>query len=1322
MLISRRYKTMKALSRILYVILSIITVLSALPLFAVAEVFAANDDPVVYLSMSAGADSNTGTKNAPVKTITAAFSVLAKTQKGGTIVVMDGVNTRTNDSSGILTLDDAGGTVTITTSYGGVDYRDTNDARLMLYYGLAFQNDVVFDAVDFLQVKATENRAIYLCHNDLTINANCATYKYGGKVSDYNVGNCPPKDTPIAREDGVLAIITGYQSASSETPISFGNQKIELNGGRYGRIYVGNKQYQGTDSSPTEQNRADAGDVWITVGEKAAVSYFIDATTDHTAITTHVMLANNDTTVNFNNGVDPSRHVAVDATNNFENLGFSLKNTDIGPAIGVNEAINVNFVDTTPISEFGYVFMLEDSAPFANLGSESAHRSLAYTEGESGDRNYQYAKGATEAFFKGILVYDEENAKYHYGTEILAYPYAIDGTTGYSFVGKKQSFTLEEVCNMILNDPSASDSDKQLAALIREDTLNYHIQRFAADDVPEATTASVVYVSQNGHENGDGSSDTSTVTFKKALGMVKENGGVIVVCETITLDPADTISTKEGANDTGASSQDFIYYFPHTNNNVTITSYYGKNYAKTNGAEIHLTSEVAFYGTYTFKNCRFNNVNQKEINLYLQYNPITFDNGITCNGNGIAIVCGYNASRPEWTSLEEISCRADVKITVKSGSWSYLKGGNHRKNKFISFGDVAEGAKLYISIEGGTFTSTTTPITVTGMNSVNGEVYLEILGGTINNDIYLISRAGATHTAGSNENGKYIPQTHSADDLIRINGKVTLKISGGTFNTTTINSLNQSNTVTFEDGSTGKDVTVSSSAQLTICIAGGTFNNAITPNMNANSDKLILPSSSVGNIILTSANINDTTKSDTAIAEIVPPTLSTNSTVYTAPPSYDREIVEGSLDPNIDNIDNTDTNKATLTNLELIKEYYDRRDDDHDANQEYRSINDVNYNFTGVESIEFIGMLSGEYSINKTITNYSIGGAGGGYMIDCGDFVLFAFGDSKPEDGKNGTDNTGGYNNGGPWRANTLAFTDDDDYMDGILLDGFYMSEYGAEVNGTHANEFLLSSHDPGAEQSKIPTGGIMVDDTLYMGYMSVRRWSKTGEDGIWKCNYGGIAISRDMGRTWETPSDLRWPEDSGFAQLYPVLDGDWVYIFGVPAGRKGACKLMRVPAAEIENFAAYEYLVGYDTNGKGIFEKGDEAMMTDFAAIEESVGGVVVMYNEYLGEWVIVYCSGKSGDIEKNAIYMRSAANLNGKWSDPVVVISQQNNINLDFGFGTVYEPRICAKYQNSETGEMMLICSNMTKIDNDYTLYNSMIFNVKLERRGNPVINIVD
>ena len=88
----------------------------------------------------------------------------------------------------------------------------------------------------------------------------------------------------------------------------------------------------------------------------------------------------------------------------------------------------------------------------------------------------------------------------------------------------------------------------------------------------------------------------------------------------------------------------------------------------------------------------------------------------------------------------------------------------------------------------------------------------------------------------------------------------------------------------------------------------------------------------------------------------------------------------------------------------------------------------------------------------------------------------------------------------------------------------------------------------------------------------------------------------------------------------------------------------------------------------------------------------------------------------------MRSAANLNGKWSDPVVVISQQNNINLDFGFGTVYEPRICAKYQNSETGEMMLICSNMTKIDSSNTLYNSMIFNVKLERRGNPVVDIID
>lgn len=1294
--------------RILSLLLAALMVCGALYL---PEISAADDAPVVYLSMSIGSDDFGGTSpSAPVKTISEAFEKLAETGKGGTIVLMDGVNTRTSASANIIPLSNAGGTVTITSNYGGVDYRSTSNARLMLYYGLAFNNDVVFDGIDFLQITASTNRAVYLQHNDLTINENCATYKYTG--TDYGYGKCPPKDesNPVAKNAGSFVIVTGYQSASSGSAINFGDQIITLNGARFGKIYVGNKKYAGADTTPTEQSRADIGNVWISVGDGAGISNSIDATTKHNKISTHVNLTNTDIVVDFNNGVDPSLHVTVNAEASFENLGFSLKKTEDGPAIGINESINVSFVDNAPVSEFGYAFMLGDTSPLPSIGAESAHRSYAYTAGESGKRNYQYAKGDEEALFKGILIYDRDHAKYNLNTAISAYPYAIDDTTGYAYVGIKQDFTLFEICEMIINDPEANPHDQMVALEIIDSALNYHVQRFEADPIPDATSSKVVYVSQNGHENGDGSSASSTVTFEEALGMTKNvvaNSVVIVITDPVTLDPANMISTDPDVNDTGATSTDFVYYLPHTESNVTITSYYGGvNYASNQNynAEIILKSDVAFYGDYTIKNSRIRNAADKsaktvkDVLMFLQYNNVTLGSGLTCYNNsegyGIGIICGYSSERAQWTTVEEISCREDASITVSSGTWTYIRGGNYRKNQYTIFGDIPENKKLNISITGGTFSSTTDAVSVTGMNSVHGEVYMEISGGTFNNPIYLISRAGSISS-----------DTLAAEDLPVIDGKVTLKITGGTFNNGTMGTFwNTSN------------ITVENSSDITLCIAGGTFTSNVAPKGDSNitCDRLVLPANGVSGISTSYTSGLTNTKNDSTVASITAPVLSSDAPEYSTPPSYDRIIEEGSNDPY--QADTSNMGETTLEHLELLKKYYDRANSNHD-NGVNRHIDDADYNFTGIESIEFVGMLSGEYSINKTITNYSIGGAGGGYMIDCGDFVLVAFGDTKAEDGttgENGDSSSNEANVGGPWRANTLAFTEDFDYTDGILLDGFYMSDSGAGMNGTTANEFLISNHTPGTEQSKIPTGGMKIGDTLYFGYMSVRRWSTTGEDGIWKCNYGGLAISRDMGRTWETPSDLRWPEESGFSQLYPVLDGDWVYIFGVPGGRKGACKLMRVPAAEIENLAAYEYLVGYDSNGKGIFEKGEEAMMTEFNAIPEKVGGVGVMFNEYIGEWVIVYCSGSSGNITKNAIYMRSAANLNGKWSDPVVVISQVNTTDT-YGFGKVYEPRICAKYQNAETGEMMLICSN-------WNLYNSMIFNVKLERRGNPVVDIIE
>ena len=751
----------------------------------------------------------------------------------------------------------------------------------------------------------------------------------------------------------------------------------------------------------------------------------------------------------------------------------------------------------------------------------------------------------------------------------------------------------------------------------------------------------VVFVTEEGSGTHDGSSPENSTTLAMGLGLTKRVGGTVVICGPVKLD-------RE-------------YFFPDNDKTVTITSVHNGVDYRDSGAKLILTSVTAFYGDYTLDGLRID-AYANDLLLCCQYNNITIGADVVCKkGPGvstdIAIICGYNAHSAAHRSEHEVSCLKDACVTVKSGSWKYIRGGNRRINTNSAFGNIGEGITFVIKVEGGKFTATDGNdfCSATGMNSVDGNVYMEISGGEFRGPVFAASRTG-------NNANKFDTA---------ITGNVTLKITGGTF---------KNNGVTVAQTTYDKP-TITSTAKVTVCITGGDFpSGKIVANGVATQNyKLILSDS-----VASSTDVKlfkNVEKGDSYCDAIKAPELKDNAVLYTEPPYPENKPITGEITPEEEKllISESKTKLESYRNLTQVT-----GPDKYERLRELRD-KDNKYNLKAVESVTLCNLLTGEYSPNKTITNYNIAGAGGGYMIDCGDFVLAAFGDCNPE-GELGK----------PWRANALAFTTDFDYTDGIIFDGFYLNDIG-EYAGM-SSEFLLSGHTAGVEDSKIPTGGIKIGDKLYFGYMSVREWTNEDADGVWDCNFGGLAISTDMGRSWQTPSDLRWPEESKYAQLYPVIDGDYVYIFGVPGGRKGACKIMRVRIEEIENFSAYEYMVGRDENGIGIFEKGYDAMMSDFAAIEASVGGVGVMYNEYLEEWICTYCTPQAGNIRSGSIVMRVAKSLDGEWSDPVLIMSQAT-------YGSVYEPRICAKYVRDGGQKMMLICSR-------WSIYNSLVFEIELSR----------
>ncbi|MBQ7170798.1 MAG: DUF4185 domain-containing protein [Clostridia bacterium] len=769
--------------------------------------------------------------------------------------------------------------------------------------------------------------------------------------------------------------------------------------------------------------------------------------------------------------------------------------------------------------------------------------------------------------------------------------------------------------------------------------------------------APVVFVTEKGAGKKDGSSPENAAALADGLGKTKKTGGTVVVCGPLTFPET--------------------YYFPSNEATVTLTSVRdGIDYRKTSGAKLSFSADANFYGDYLLEGLA---VSAEKNNLFFcfQYNNVTVGADVECSrasgvSTYIALLGGYNAPSSLHMNAYQIGCHKDAAVTVKSGTWQYLRGGNSRMDAKSAFGTVDEGVSFCVYVKGGRFIASSGQDfnSASGMNSVAGTVYMEISGGTFDGPVYLLSRT----------------ESNPNRNPVAVTGSVTLKITGGTF-------LSKDLAVRQV---TSDAITVSTYAKTVLCVTGGSFPAGTVAKGNPGA-RLLLGSA----VSLTGSAFTVTEKNDASCLAVRAPALTANGIRYTDPPSVTLSATTPLTDAEKDAL-GPDA-KTRIADVDaLIAEQKKRENSPAQLaglySEKSRTLDDPAYSLYRVESLRFVSLLTGEYSDNRTLSNYDIARVGGGYMIDCGDSVLLAFGDSNSEDGLGKT-----------WRANSLAFTSDFDYTDGIRIDGFYMGD--SYQSKPFAGEFLPSLHKKGTEESKIPTGGLKIGDTLYFYYMSVNAWGTTGRNGCWPCNYGALAKSTDMGRSWEISSDLRWPAGTdvsdpvaqvplyGLAQLYPVLDGEWVYVFGVPGGRKGACRIMRVKASQIEDFSAYEYMTGRDENGNGIFERGYDAMMSNYAAVEAAVGGVGVMYNEYLGEWVILYCTAYAGDL-KNSIVMRTAKTLDGVWSDPVLIIKQGGVM------GAVYEPRVSSVYTREGGRYMMVITSRAT-------LYQSFVWEIEVSKK---------
>lgn len=278
-------------------------------------------------------------------------------------------------------------------------------------------------------------------------------------------------------------------------------------------------------------------------------------------------------------------------------------------------------------------------------------------------------------------------------------------------------------------------------------------------------------------------------------------------------------------------------------------------------------------------------------------------------------------------------------------------------------------------------------------------------------------------------------------------------------------------------------------------------------------------------------------------------------------------------------------------------------------------------------TVEKVTQITGEDTANQTQSRFGVWGTDLGSFAKL-DGKYYMFGGDSFGDEKNAH-----------WRSNVLFIIEDDDPSDGLTITGAVTDRQG------RAKELLGSLKVDNVEMTVIPTNLFAANGKLYCIYMSVSHW---GPPGRWDARYSGLAVSEDGGLKWKKLRDVRWPGDSNFIQTANVLVEDTMYIWGIPSGRYGGVALMKVKETALEDFGAYEYFTGLNEQGEPQWVQGEAGISQAKVIIPGPVGEISVIYNEYLGNFIITYLKETAA-----AIVMQEGLMPWGEWGQWVKLAS---------------------------------------------------------------------
>ena len=277
-----------------------------------------------------------------------------------------------------------------------------------------------------------------------------------------------------------------------------------------------------------------------------------------------------------------------------------------------------------------------------------------------------------------------------------------------------------------------------------------------------------VYLAASGNDSNDGASySTAVKTVEQAYKLIGSDDGEIVVCSYVNLGNAPVLPKHSGT--VTFTSSDKTNYFPL-------------------GA-IAFSQSLTLSGDTVFE--RTSIVASGSVFLAAGGNNITLGNNMSTSGT-IGIIGGYNVLATD--SVANVSIKDDYTVTVLSGDYSYIRGGNRRADGKSPFGMIS--GDVTINIKGGTFTardSSQNLSAATGMCEHSGNVTMNISGGCFYGSVFAVGRGGTNTTSqspaisgnvtinitGGSLNGKNLDENQ--DGSIALTGKYSLNLNGGSY-------------------------------------------------------------------------------------------------------------------------------------------------------------------------------------------------------------------------------------------------------------------------------------------------------------------------------------------------------------------------------------------------------------------------------------------------------------------------------------------------------------------------------------------------------------